>query len=335
MTRVRCVPLFVLSILAASHHAAAQFTELRIHEVLPDPVGPNAGHQLVEIEAVANRAVDLTGFQLSIDGNLVALPSATLSAGRSILLFLGASGSSTNGIHLPQAPTLGASGVVAIFRSNQVQDPNALVDFVSWGGGAAHIDTAVAAGRWSSRFDSLPGGIPEGSTYAHRDAAASGRVGPDAFYVDSTPTLGAENDPGMTWAARAGCDPIASPGILLGVNSSIDPGPWIAERHRIFVQNTRPVPLTIAMAIGFQNIGIVPLDGIGLTGCTIESSFDIVQPLGTAVQNGLLTLDYVVGNDPTLVGVRYWMQAIGAGAAGLNPLGVDLSRSVELLIGSR
>ena len=123
-----CLPLLTAT-------ATAQF---RIDEILVDPVGPNAGRQVIEIgNHGASYALD--GFIVVTSANTLTLPPLTVSAGSAVLLHLGASGTNTaTDLFFPNAAPLAKSDSITLVNptsNGYFLGDRSIEDYVSFGGG--------------------------------------------------------------------------------------------------------------------------------------------------------------------------------------------------------
>ncbi|MFO1077217.1 MAG: lamin tail domain-containing protein [Planctomycetota bacterium] len=265
----------VSSALLVASFAAAQ-DRVRISEILIDPVGPNAGNQIVELHNYGNLTIDLTGWNLVVTNATVGLPGIALPAGQYTQLHVGANGVSNPGdIFLPGMPVLGASGSLALFRSPLIANPADLVDFVSWGGGQGAIAVAVAANLWPSPTDTVQPPAIEGHTMASYDQYVySSNGGSESWFDDGTPTLGARNDGGAIFATGYGC-PQSVYGPQIGSGENHD-RPWIGESWRLETGYMPVLPTLLWVAIGVQPFAPLALDGFGIPGCFWSVSPDVV-----------------------------------------------------------
>lgn len=310
----------VPALLLSAALATAQ-TQLRFTEILIDPIGPNAGFQLVEMHNTGNQVADLTGWHLVTPQGTYAMPSVSVPIGGFVMLHVAASGLSTaTDIYLPTIPTLGTSGSLAMFRSAATSSPSAIVDFVSWGGGQGAIAVAMVANRWTSANDTVQVPSSPGSTMAHYDQHAYGsNRGSESWFVDGTPTLGGPNDGGAIYAAYYGCPQmLAPPQIGAGEN---DNRPWIGETWRLDTSYLPVLPTMLWVGIGLQPFGPLPLDPFGIPGCLWSSSPDLV--FAANVQGYPWPVFVQVPPLPLLIGYQLEVQALvaapGANAAGLLP----------------
>ena len=114
-------------------------------------------------------------------------------------------------------------------------------------------------------------------------------------------------------------------------------GPWLGDT---FTQVASRLPATAPMAfqVGFsrtlwagQSLPL-PLDPIGMTGCSVYVSIDAVGVVVAAA--GRATLGLTVPFDPVIVGARLFGQCVVIDP-GANPAGVTLSSALEFRIGRR
>ncbi|MCA8974705.1 MAG: hypothetical protein KDC98_08280 [Planctomycetes bacterium] len=324
---------FLLPLIALCLPLGAQgVIRVEFTEVLADPVGPNAGAQVVEVRGSGNVAADFNGWYLVTPAGSYAMPAVVMPHDGIALLHLGQSGTSTpTDLYLPSVPTLTASDSLALFRSAAVTNPADLVDFVAWGGGQGAIATAVLAGQWPSALSSITSTVPEGQTLAHYDDVSYGnRSRPESWFVDGTPTLGLANDGGGIFAGGYGCPQVAyAPQIGSGAENN---RPWLGESWRLDVGNLPPVSTWIFVAFGLDSIGSLALDPYGITGCFFE-----VDPM--AVLTRLMPPSYgtIVTQLPAnaaFVGLELRLQGV-VPVAGANAAGVLVTRELLAYLGSR
>lgn len=310
--------------------ANAQFLpNLEISEIL---LQPQAGdHCRIEVIA-ANIPFSTSGYQLVVGASAFPLPSAAIAPFQPFVLHLGVNGiSTTHDLYLPNAPALPASGSIALFRSNLINDPTQFLDYVAWGGATGpQAAMAVQAGRWLATSQSC--GVPAlvGSTLANRRITRStaNLVGPLAWYDDSTPTFGSENDAAMTWAAGTGCVTVNPP--TIGVVSSIDPGPWLGEPATLFVGN---VTSFAVLALGTTSTAPIDLGPIGMPGCFAHLQVDATLLLTAGTPYTAFV--YTVPVNPLFVGFEFFMQAFVLDTLAGNPIGGLVTGAAKAHVGSR
>nr|HMQ22112.1 hypothetical protein [Planctomycetota bacterium] len=260
---------FAVCALVVSGALRSQVVELRFTEVLVDPVGVDAGRQVLEYENVGNVEIDTGRWFLAIGTTTVNLPSVRISPGVIGRIHVGRAGTSSPAdIFLPTAPVIGRSEGLALFKSASFQDPTSLVDFVSFGGGQGYIAVATQASQWKSTFESVILPTMEGHSIAHygRDTWGLGHAAED-WYRDGTPTLGLPNDPGSMFAFSAGCPSfVQSPG--LGLLNELSRA-WIGEVWELDLYNLPQSPNTAIMFLATRPITPLPLDPIGMNGCNL------------------------------------------------------------------
>jgi len=324
-------PSALLAIVLALTAAAP--AQVRITEVLVDPLGPNAGAQIVELTNDLNRPVDLTGWYVS--GALVTLPlpTVTLGAGGVARLHVGATGFSTPAdLFVPGMPELPVVGTFTVHSGANPNDPVLLVDFVAWNGGQQNISTAVAAGQWPSTLVSVTLPAPEGATIAHYGASAFGGANePDAWYQDTTPTVGLPNDPGSIFNLGMGC-PGANPAPWIGL-ARPESRPWIGERLEIDLFNVPGSVRIAGFVIGARQTAPVLLDPFGLTGCAALVSLDVTTTVSVFAGSGVFSTS--VPRAAALVGRSVYLQALVPWPGAPNPAQALMSNAIVCTVGSR
>jgi hypothetical protein len=321
-----------LPLLAAIAIAQNPYPRLELTEVLVDPIGPNAGNQIVEITVNHTLAVDATGFQLVSWPNAAPFPPITLPTDQILRLHLGTAGMNTIAdLFFPTMPVLTANATLAIYDSNQFTNATSLVDFVSWGGGTGLIQQAVQAQRWPSTLVSAVLPSQEGATLANRTFARWTMIGPDAWYRDTTPTLGLPNDPGATFNVANACTmPAFPPEIFV---SGFDAGPWLGETYRLDFSYLPPSSGTLLLVLGAAQIGPLDLAAFGMPNCAFYVRPDAVLPVPFAQGTGSITL--LVPALPQLVGFRLYMQAFVPDPQAGNAALALVSNAMVGIVGSR
>jgi hypothetical protein len=308
---------------------AAQFLPpLELAELLVQPAP--GGHQAIEVVAV-NVPLDTTGYHLVVGATAVPLPAVQIAPYGVFVLHLGVAGVSTpQDLWLPTAPALGVSDSIALFRSAAITAPGELLDYLAWGGAVGpQAAMAVQVGRWTTVGASavLPPGV--GATLANRRSTrTNGNLfGPAAWYQDTTPTLGAENDAATTASHGPGCVSPSAPWI--GFATNFDHGPWLGEPSTLIVTQVQTFAVMVLSTVATPP---VPLDGIGMPGCFANVALDlpVLLPVGVPTQ-----FVYTLPLDPLLTGRRFYAQAFVLDSWAGNAIGAFVTPSVQMLIGSR
>lgn len=185
--------------------------QLKISELLLDPPGANGANQIVELVNVGATSVTPgPNWTLCARPLYPPLPQIAVPAGGVVRLHIGVVGTdSATDWFVPGIPVLALDGELAIYSTNiAFADPTQMVDFVSWGNGAAspfnsRMSTAISAQLWTSATAhvTLPAEGPQTAAWLGGGAG----VGPGAWFIDGTPTLGAPNNPAVFEAFAAGC----------------------------------------------------------------------------------------------------------------------------------
>ncbi len=173
--------------------------------------------------------------------------------------------------------------------------------------------------------------IDLGSTIAHYDDVAYGsRNRPESWFLDSTPTLGANNDGGGLFAGAYGCPQLTyDPKLGHGGESN---RPWIGEPWPLYTYSMPPTPGSLLLAIGTSNFGALPLDYIGIPGCFWDVTPDAVFGFAAPALQGPLPLS--IPNQANLVGSVFLLQAMVV-YPGANPANLLVTRVMHAHIGSR
>jgi len=309
--------------------AHAQFFEIELTEVL---VQPTAGdHQKIEL-GTAHIPIDTTATYICIGSTVIPLPALTLPPYSSTIIHVGRVGSSSpSHIYLPSAPPLPLAGAVALFRPGITPGTSDLVSYLDWGGALGpHIAQAVTEGVWPTVTDSAPLPVAVGSTLANRWSCRSGGNinGPDAWYDDSTPTMGSQNDPGCTVWYGLGCPNLTTPS--WGNPGSWDLGPWTGEQYTIVITNTSFPALVVGSTTATAP---VDLTNIGMPGCFAHLTLEALQVLPS--NGGLCTFQLTVPPTPILAGYELHLQAFVPDATATNSLGGFVTNALRATIGSR
>lgn len=321
----RALPFLLL----APTVTAQFFVDPELSELLIQPL-PN-DHQAIEVIA-SNHPFQTTGHHLVLGATSLALPAVAVPSFGVLVIHLGVAGANTPAdVFLPGAPALGVADSVAWFRTAPSANPADLIDYACWGGAQGpHAATAVFAGRWTATplTAQLPAAI--GSSLANRriTRSAINIVGPDAWYGDSTPTLGTENDPAMTWGHAVGCVTANPP--EFGLFSSIDPGPWLGEAASFTIH---PVPAVALLVLSTTPTPPIHLDVIGMPLCFANVTIEATAVVPAALP--FATFTYTVPVNPLLVGFEFYMQAFVPDAAAGNAIGARVTGSAKARVGSR
>ena len=320
MKHSHTLPTLFAALAGFAPFASAQ-ASVRITEILLDPIGPNAGNQLVELHNTGNTSADFTGWNLVTPLGTYSLPPVVLPPYAHALLHVAATGISTaSDLYLPAMPALGISGSLGLFRSAATSNPADLLDFVSWGGGQGAIAVAMVANRWTASNDTVTPTSVQGHSLAHYDQYAYGsNLGSESWFDDGTPTLGGRNDGGGIFAAYYGCPTLfAPPQIGTGEN---DNRPWIGETWRLDTSYLPVSPTMLWVAIGLQPFGALPLDPFGIPGCLWSTTPDLVFAAYVSGYAGSVFVQ--IPSHPALIDFRLELQALvpapGANTAGLLP----------------
>jgi len=320
-----------LTIAALCTAALAQFDRIEVQEVLVDPVGPNAGAQQIELRNLDGLPVDLFGLNLVTSNNALVLPSVVVPGDGVVVLHLGAAGSnSPTDVYLPGAVPLQSSDVVALFRNQNHLDPNAITDFVSFGGGQQAIQVAVTAGIWPGTLDTVALPTVEGASIAHyADYLLGSREDPDAWFADTTPTLGTANDGAGFFAVGIGCFGGIPPSFTAW---TIDDRPWIGRTWQLQLIALPSTASTMLLALGVDG-PFQQLSAIGMSNCFSTMTPFAITPF--PVGPNAATIPVPVPNLPVLVSFEFRMQAFVDGYPNANPAGVLATRTMLVRPGSR
>jgi hypothetical protein len=183
--------------------------EIRISEVLANPLGSDVGLQKVELDNFGPSAADIGGWRICNELDYLSLPIPThLSPGESFIIHVAANGASDdrNFYTGDGWAALGVTeGAFALYGpTGGFDEAGAMKDFVQWGAeGQPRESVADAAGIWPvDDFVELPS---EGDSIQLCTLQASG----SAAWLEGRETLGGENNCSTeakvsTWGAVKG-----------------------------------------------------------------------------------------------------------------------------------
>ena len=125
-----------------------------LNEVLYDPVGANAGNQLIEIKNIGDATADIGGWWFCNRLSYTQLPTGvTIPAGGIIVIHVGSSGTNTStDIFLSSMVSLNTSASdISFYFNSTFTSSSSIRDFVQWGsGGNGRESVAVNAGIWTA-----------------------------------------------------------------------------------------------------------------------------------------------------------------------------------------
>ncbi len=145
---------FSIAAILSAVPASAQLSEVRINEVLYDPLGADSGNQKVEIINQGGIPVDIGELRICENFRYRGFPPGViLQPGTTYTVHVRANGTNdgSNFYTTTQYPALGTdSGSFGLYKTAGLfTDPDAILDFVQWGGtGEAREDVAIAAQIW-------------------------------------------------------------------------------------------------------------------------------------------------------------------------------------------
>jgi hypothetical protein len=311
--------------------------QLKISELLLDPPGANGANQIVELVNVGATSVTPgPNWTLCARPLYPPLPQIAVPAGGVVRLHIGVVGTdSATDWFVPGIPVLALDGELAIYSTNiAFADPTQMVDFVSWGNGAAspfnsRMSTAISAQLWTSATAhvTLPAEGPQTAAWLGGGAG----VGPGAWFIDGTPTLGAPNNPAVFEAFAFGCAGSAGEPALSEV--PLGSRPWLGTTFQMGVTNV-PGPTSLGfLVLGFTETPPQDLALLGLpAGCRSYLSPDL---LVLAVGSGQLAFSLGLPASPALEGTRMVAQAAVSDPSLAVPVQFVVSRPARLTIGLR
>jgi hypothetical protein len=307
---------------------ATAMAQLAINEALIDPFGPNAGNQIVEIVNTGNTPFDPTGWAFCVRPSYPTMPSMIIPAGGIVQVHFGQTGTNTTTDWFIPFITLATDGEIAIYSTTSIfnfGNPALLEDFVSWGNGAGfgRINEAIAAGEWpaSNMHVTLPA---EGSTIAWFGSGND----PAAWFGDSTPTLGALNQPAQLVPFGMGCS--GSAGVP---DLALNHLPWLGENYALDLGTLPPGNGLAIMITSFTETAPQNLATFGMPGCFGYLNPDLTGVLFTS--NGGATFGFSLPASPSFVGLVFVNQALVIDTAAGNPLGATMTNPVRATTGQR
>ncbi len=299
--------------------------QVAISEVLVDPRGPNKGHQIIEIINTTGSTFEPDHWTLLTSSGMTSLPNR---------LPPGASTLQVGGLELNEAdfwvnlPMLESAGTITLLGEMQHEDrPRVIVDFVSWGGGTTRITDAVAVGQWDDTNATVR--LPsEGHTIAWLGKGD----GSGTWYADSTPTIGRPND-----AARYG-DEVGQgcPGSAGTPGLTAITLPWTGSVFSVAITN---LPGFGHSSFGVMTTGLetekpaLDLTSFGLPGCILHVK--IVANSFFPVYDTVGLWHLTIPDLPSIVGLRFFNQALVQDTAADNIRGAILSKAVSGVIGDK
>lgn len=320
-------PLRVFVPLLAALPLSAQ---LRISEVLIDPMGANAGQQIIEIvNTTASAFTPPAGWTMCLRPNYPAMPQIAIPAGGTVKVHFGATGTNTATDWFVAFPSLlFPDGEFALYRTNLFfDDPLLIVDFVSWGQGQAftRINTAVNAGIWPGLNAHIA--VP---AEGHSIAWLGTGTGPAAYFDDGTPTIGAPNRPAVFAPFGAGCAGAA--GVPTLAPAAASPLPWLGSTFTLQLGNLPATPSNFGFLVtDFVSAAPQSLAPFGMPGCTSYLAPSIVQ-LG--VGTNAIAFPFAFPNSAAFEGLHLVHQGF-VGDATANATGVSATAAADVTLGLR
>ncbi len=305
--------------------APAQFT---ITEILIDPVGANAGNQIVEVTNTSGAPFAANGWQICAPLTYAPLPIISIPAGGVVRIHLNAIGSNTATDWFINLRTLGTTDTLLLYKSSFFNNDNDIIDFVSWGGGNTRRQQAVNIGQWPNITDSVSLPSTEGRSIA-LDLNSATPNSAAAWYRDATPTLGTTNGVPLTTNLGVGCS------TSLGTPALVEPSPAVDGNLDHRLQITGGPPNTFGFLAGGlqQAVPPIPLNGQLPGSCLIEVLGNVFVLHLTFDANGQVTVPlpaFVPGFNAT--GLPVFFQAVIADPAAPN-LEFGMSPGLRVVIG--
>ncbi len=331
---MRVILTATLALSLAFACAAQRRHSIYLTEVLVDPIGTNSGQQVAEIWNDYNQDLDTSGWYLVTGSDSTALPAVKIPAYAILRIHFGKQGiSGPADIFLPNFKDLGTSDSIALFKSNQFQNPNDIVDFVSWNGGQGHIFVAAAAGEWASSLRTVALPKSEGASIAHyaKDSYGHNSNSEEAWFQDKTPTMGLVNDTASIYSMYSGCTGYANK-IWMGLQTKLH-RPWVGEAWEVTIYNMLQGTGNAWIIFGVQSGVAVPMAPYGLPGCNLMVSPDIIIPVNTTATVG--TFSMWIPHDVNLVGSKIYLQSFVRDSSVQNAAQALMTNSLIAELGSR
>lgn len=166
------------------------FAQIRITEVLANPLGEDDGNQKVELTNVSAGNIDIGGWWICGFFAYRQFPTnVVLAPGARYVIHIGATGTNDGSNYYTGAfPTLSPTAAAfSLYWVNQFGSASAIADFVEWGAtGQARENVAILAGIWpAGQF--VPA-APEGESMQLCGTSAG-----SADWILGPPTLGSPN----------------------------------------------------------------------------------------------------------------------------------------------
>ncbi len=301
--------------------------QLAISEVLVDPVGTNAGKQIVEVTNITNSSFTPTGWWICAPLTYASIPKVAIPAGGVVKFHLGASGTSTKSdFYFPFFRALGTADVFLLFKSNFFLNNSDIIDFVSWGGGTLRIGQAVAVKLWESSTASVTLPKGEGKTIQWNGQAHAST----AWVSDAPASLGKPNQIGVASTFGAGCGGNATtPKMAIAAGSR----PKLGGTFTIGIPSlptSKPGTTTLIIGVSKSSWGTnkLPMDlgPLGMPKCSLLVSFDLLVPLPNP--SGTVIVPFRIPNTVSLLGARFFLQAYAAEAKA-NALGAVITNAID------
>ena len=312
--------------------SSAISAQLAITEVLVDPVGTNAGKQIVEVTNITNSTFTPTGWWICAPFTYASIPQVAIPAGGVVKFHIGATGTnSKTDSYFPFFRALGTTDVFMLYKDRFFHLNGGIIDFVSWGGGAGRIGQAVAVKVWESTKATVTLPKGEGKTIQWDGRAHAST----SWVADAAASLGSKNDIATATPFGGGCGGARGTPQLavaagqrpkLGGGFSLELGPLPTSSPSL-------TQLIVGVSRTTWNTNKLPLDlgPFGAPSCNLRVSFDLLLPLSNT--GGKVTQPLSVPNQARLKGIRFFLQAYALDSSA-NALQVVVSNGLEGLVGN-
>ena len=123
------------------------------NEVLYNPVGSDAGNQLVELRNIGSEPVELNDWWFCARQDYAQIPNVTIEPGEFLVAHIGSNGTNTSSdVFLPSMLALQTVSDLNLYRDGNFTNPASMVHFVQWGEvpPVGRESEAVAAGLWTA-----------------------------------------------------------------------------------------------------------------------------------------------------------------------------------------
>ena len=158
-----------------------------INEVLYNPVGSNAGNQLVELKNIGSEPVELNCWWFCARQDYAQIPNVSIGSGEFLIAHIRTNGTNTStDVFLPSMLILQSVSDLNLYRNANFTNPASIVHFVQWGGVPPfnRESEAVSARLWTAG-DFIPG-VADGHSIEYDGEGHSA----SDWFDQANPTIG-------------------------------------------------------------------------------------------------------------------------------------------------